>query len=65
MKTLEKKHSFHNKHIYIIWITDILEFYKVLFCTYRKVLSLKNSRYAYIPPYMYKTLPTLRNEKEQ
>ena len=29
------------------------------------VLSSKNSRYAYIPPYMHKTLPTLRNEKEQ
>ena len=25
----------------------------------------KNSRYAYIPPYMHKTLPTLGNEKEQ
>ena len=28
-------------------------------------LSLKNSYYAYIPPYMNKTLPTLGNEKEQ
>ena len=25
----------------------------------------KNSNYAYIPPYMHKTLPTLGNEKEQ
>ena len=29
------------------------------------VLSLKNSHYAYIPPYMHKTLPTLGNVKEQ
>ena len=28
-------------------------------------LSLKNSHYAYIPPYMHKTLPTLGNEREQ
>ena len=28
-------------------------------------MSLKNSYYAYIPPYMNKTLPTLKNEKEQ
>ena len=61
----KKKLSFYNKHIYIIGVTDILKLYEVLFCTYCTVLSLKNSRYAYIPPYMYKTLPTLRNEKEQ
>ena len=31
-----------------------------------KVYSVfKNSHYAYIPPYMHKTLPTLVNEKEQ
>ena len=34
----EKKHSFHNKHIHIIRVTDILKFYEVLFCTYRTVL---------------------------
>ena len=28
------------------------------------VLSLKNSYYAYIPPYMNKALPTLGNETE-
>ena len=33
--------------------------------TYCKGLSLKNSHYAYIPPHMHKTLPTLENEKEQ
>ena len=49
-----------------IRVTDILKFYEVLFCTYCKgFLSLKNSHYAYIPPYMHKTLPTLGNEKEQ
>ena len=38
--------------------------FEVSFCTYRKVLlSLKTIRYAYIPAYMYKTLPTLRNGK--
>ena len=28
-------------------------------------LSSRNSHYAYIPPYMHKTFPTLGNEKEQ
>ena len=28
-------------------------------------MSLKNSNYAYIPPCMHKTLPTLGNMKEQ
>ena len=28
-------------------------------------MSLKNSYYAYIPPYRNKTLPTLGSEKEQ
>ena len=66
-KNIEKKHSFHNKHIYIIQVTDTLSFYEVLFCTYCKglFLSLTNSCSAYISLYMYKTLPTLRNEKEQ
>ena len=31
----------------------------------RFVLSLKNSHFAYIPPYMPKSLPTLENEKGQ
>ena len=64
LRKRQEKKKFH-KHIYIIRVTDILKFFEVLFCTYRKVLSLKNCRYAYIPPYMNKTLPTLRNEKEQ
>ena len=28
-------------------------------------MSSKNSHYAYIPPYMHETFPTLGNEKEQ
>ena len=38
-ENVEKK-SFHNKHINIsyIWVTDILKFYEVLFCTYCKGL---------------------------
>ena len=34
----KKKHSFHNKYIYIHTVTDILKFYEVLFCTYCKGL---------------------------
>ena len=34
----KKKHSFHNKHIYIVRVTDRLKFYEVLFCTYRTFL---------------------------
>ena len=37
----------------------------ILYILQRFVLSLKNSHYAYIPPYMHKTFPTLENEKEQ
>ena len=29
------------------------------------IASLKTNHYAYILPYMHKTLPTLENEKEQ
>ena len=32
---------------------------------YTFALSLRSSYYAYFPPYMNKTLPTLGNEKEQ
>ena len=47
-----------HKHFEVLWsfILHILQ---------RSVLSLKNSHYAYIPPYMHKTLLTLGNEKEQ
>ena len=60
----KKKHFITSKCIYMV--TDILKFDEVLFCTLsRFVLSLKNSYYAYIPPYMNKRLSTLGNEKEQ
>ena len=62
---LEKKNHFNAKYLYIR-VTDILKFYEVLFYTYCKgLLSLKNSHYAYIPPYIHKTIETLGNEKEQ
>ena len=47
-----------NRHSEVLWSI-------VLYILYRFVLSLKNSHYAYIPPYMHKILPTLGNEKEQ
>ena len=34
----KKQHSFHNKHIYTIRVTDILKLSEVLFFTYRKGL---------------------------
>ena len=36
-ENVEKKHSFHNRHLYK-WVTDILKFCEVLFCTYYKGL---------------------------
>ena len=50
-----------------IIVTDILKLYKdfLSYILLRSVLSLKNSHYAYIPPFMHKTLPTLGNVKEQ
>ena len=63
MKTWRKKKIITNTSIYTI--TAILKFYEVLFCTYCKGLFLKNSYYAYVPPYMNKTVPTLGNEKKQ
>ena len=36
-----------------------------LYILQRFVLSLKHNHYAYIPPYMHKTLPTLGKEKKQ
>ena len=68
MKTsTTKKNKFISQQTFLyIWVTDILKFYEDLFCTLKRfVLSLKNSHYAYIPPYMHKTLSTLGNEKEQ
>ena len=52
-----KNHSFHNKHIYIIRVTDILKFYEVLFCTYRKGLFClqKQSLCLYSSVYVWNT----------
>ena len=65
-ENVEKK-PFISQHTYLyVRVTDIPKFYEVLFCTFCTGLSsLKNSHYAYIPPYMHKILPTLGNEKEQ
>ena len=65
-KNIEKKIISQQTYLYI-QITDISKFYELLFCTHCKRLFClkKNSHYAYTPPYMHKTLPTLGNEKEQ
>ena len=64
-ENVEKK-TFVSQQAYLyLPVTDLLKFSEVLFCTYCKGLFYLNSHYAYIPPYMHKTLPTLGNEKEQ
>ena len=65
-----RKKIFISKQTYLhIPVTDILKCYEVLFFTNCKglgfFLSLKNSHYAYIPPYMHKIVPTLGNKIEQ
>ena len=69
-----RKNNIHfttNIYIYIyIYIYMGHRHFKVLWSfifhiLLRFVLSLKSSNYAFIPPYMHKTLPTLGNEKEQ
>ena len=66
---MSTERTFISQQTYLyIQVTDILKFYKVLFCTYCKglfFLTLKNSHYAYIPLHMHQTIPTLGNEKEQ
>ena len=38
-ENVEKKKTFISKQTYLeIWVTDILKFYEVLFCTYFKGL---------------------------
>ena len=65
MKTSEKNIPFLT-NISIYAVTDILKFLKFYFVHIVKVCFVfKNSDYAYISPYMNKTLPTLGNEKEQ
>ena len=42
MKTSEKKHPFHNKHLYI-WATDILKFY-IPPCMHKTIPTLGNEK---------------------
>ena len=64
-ENFEKK-TLHNKHIYIYGSHTFCSFVRFCFLHMVKVhFVFKNSHYAYIPPYMHKTLPTLGNEKEQ
>ena len=63
-KRRKYKHSFHKKHIYIYGHRQVLWNF-ILYILSTFVLSLKDSYYAQIPPYMNKALPTLGNEKEQ
>ena len=60
-ENVEKKHSFHNKHIYIYGLHTFWSFMKFYFARIVKVcFVIKNHyAYAYIPLYMHKTLPTL------
>ena len=64
-ENVEKKKTFISQVYLYLRVTDILKFSEVLFWTYWFDLSLRNSHYAYLTPYMHKTLPTLGNEKEQ
>ena len=53
-------------YLYIYGSQTFWSFMKFYFVHIVKVCFVfKNSHYAYIPPYMHKTLPTLGNEKEQ
>ena len=52
MKITRKKHSFHNKQIYIYGS-------QTFYC------FMKHNHYGYTPPYKHKPLPTLGKEKEQ
>ena len=64
-ENIEKK-LFHNKRIYIYGSQTFWSFMKFYFVHILKVCSVfKNSRYAYIPLYRHKTLPTFGNEKEK
>ena len=62
----KKPHSFHNQQICIYRSQTFWSFMKFHFVHIVKVYFVfKNSNYAYIPPYIHKTLPALVNEKEQ
>ena len=47
-----------HRHFEVLWSF-------ILFILWRFVLSFKSRHYAYIPPPMHKSLPTLGNKKEQ
>ena len=55
---IEKKHSFHNKNSFEVLCS------LALYILPRFVFSLKTV-IMLIPPHMHKTIPTLRNKKEQ
>ena len=66
MKTLKKAFISQQTYLYVIWVTDILKLYEVLFYTYGKgsLCLLKISHYAYVPLHIHKTLKTFGNVKE-
>ena len=62
----KKNIYFTTVDIYIYGSQTFWSFMKFYFVHIVKVcFVLKNYYYAYIPPYMHKTLPALGNEKEQ
>ena len=65
MKTSKKKHFTTNRSIYTSHRHFDVLWSFILYILQRFVLFLKHSHYAYTPPYIHKTLPTLGNEKEQ
>ena len=65
-KRWKKNIYFTTVDIYIYGSQTFWSFMKFYFVHIVKVcFVLKNYYYAYIPPYMHKTLPALGNEKEQ
>ena len=47
-----------HRHFEVLWSF-------ILYISQTFILSLENSHYPYIPPYMHKTLPPLETEKEK
>ena len=57
----QKKHSFHNKHIYIYRSQTFWSFIKFYFVDLvHFVYILKSSHYAYILPHMHKSLGSIK-----
>ena len=63
----KKKHSFHNKHIYVYGLQTFWSFMKFYLVHIVKVCFVikKHYAYTYISLYMHKTHTTLGNEKKQ